>query len=241
MSQEKICAPARVRRRGRHHPDRRRARVAGVLLPGRRPADRGDPRRLPAEPVLQPGEPGGPRGDDGPEIWRQTDGTIAALVAGVGTGGTITGTGRYLKAQNPDVIVVGADPEGSIYSGDVHPYLTEGIGEDFWPQTFDPAARRPLRARLRPRGVPDGATHHARGGHPRRRLLGHRGGGRTRGRARARARRRRRGASCPTRVATTCRSSTRTRGCCSTGSRTVRTSSASRRCSRPSTARSRRS
>jgi cystathionine beta-synthase len=75
----------------------------------------------------------------GPEIWRQTDGRITALVVGVGTGGTITGTARYLKAQNPDVLVVGADPEGSIYSGDVHPYLTEGIGEDFWPQTFDPA------------------------------------------------------------------------------------------------------
>jgi cystathionine beta-synthase len=75
----------------------------------------------------------------GPEIWRQTDGTITAFVAGVGTGGTITGTARYLKAQNPDVLVVGADPEGSIYSGDVHPYLTEGIGEDFWPRTFDPS------------------------------------------------------------------------------------------------------
>jgi cystathionine beta-synthase len=75
----------------------------------------------------------------GPEIWRQTEGRITAFVAGVGTGGTITGTARYLKRQNPDVLVVGADPEGSIFSGDVHPYLTEGIGEDFWPQTFDPS------------------------------------------------------------------------------------------------------
>jgi cystathionine beta-synthase len=75
----------------------------------------------------------------GPEIWRQTDGEIDALVAGVGTGGTITGAARYLKEQNPEILVVGADPEGSIYSGDVHPYLTEGIGEDFWPSTFDPA------------------------------------------------------------------------------------------------------
>ncbi len=74
----------------------------------------------------------------GPEIWRQTDGTITAFVCGVGTGGTITGTSRYLKSQKPDLLVVGADPEGSIYSGDVHPYLTEGIGEDFWPTTFDP-------------------------------------------------------------------------------------------------------
>jgi cystathionine beta-synthase len=75
----------------------------------------------------------------GPEIWRQTDGRITALIAGVGTGGTITGVARFLKKQNPDILVVGADPEGSIFSGDVHPYLTEGIGEDFWPRTFDPS------------------------------------------------------------------------------------------------------
>jgi cystathionine beta-synthase len=76
----------------------------------------------------------------GPEIWAQTEGRVAAFVAGVGTGGTITGVGRYLKQMNRDVLVVGADPEGSIYTcpGDVHPYLTEGIGEDFWPETFDP-------------------------------------------------------------------------------------------------------
>jgi cystathionine beta-synthase len=75
----------------------------------------------------------------GPEIWRQTDGRITAFVTGVGTGGTITGVARYLKAQKPDLLVVGADPEGSIFSGEVHTYLTEGIGEDFWPKTFDPA------------------------------------------------------------------------------------------------------
>ncbi|MEX2203876.1 MAG: cystathionine beta-synthase [Actinomycetota bacterium] len=75
----------------------------------------------------------------GPEIWRQTGGRITAFVTGVGTGGTITGVARYLKAQNPDLLVVGADPEGSIFSGDVHTYLTEGIGEDFWPKTFDPS------------------------------------------------------------------------------------------------------
>jgi cystathionine beta-synthase len=75
----------------------------------------------------------------GPEIWDQTDGTVDIFVAGVGTGGTITGVGRYLKEQNPDVVVVGADPEGSLYSGDrPRPYLTEGIGEDFWPDSFDP-------------------------------------------------------------------------------------------------------
>ncbi len=76
----------------------------------------------------------------GPEIWRQTDGTIDVFVAGVGTGGTISGVGRYLKEQNPDVTIVGADPEGSVYSGDEpRPYLVEGIGEDFWPATFDPS------------------------------------------------------------------------------------------------------
>jgi cystathionine beta-synthase len=76
----------------------------------------------------------------GPELWEQTGGEIDVLVLSVGTGGTISGTARYLKEQNPDLRVVGADPEGSIYSSDeVHPYLVEGIGEDFWPTTFDPS------------------------------------------------------------------------------------------------------
>src|SRR5215203_2366281 len=76
----------------------------------------------------------------GPELWRQTAGRVTHLVAGVGTGGTITGMGRYLKEQNPDIEVIGADPVGSIYSGDeVHPYLVEGVGEDFWPSTYDPS------------------------------------------------------------------------------------------------------
>jgi cystathionine beta-synthase len=74
----------------------------------------------------------------GPELWRQTNGLIDAFVCGVGTGGTATGVGRYLKERKPDVTVIGADPEGSLYSGDtVRPYLVEGIGEDFWPPTFD--------------------------------------------------------------------------------------------------------
>jgi cystathionine beta-synthase len=77
----------------------------------------------------------------GPELWKQTEGKIDVLVAGVGTGGTITGAGRYLKEQKPDLLVVGADPEGSVFSApdeEARPYLVEGIGEDFWPQTFDP-------------------------------------------------------------------------------------------------------
>ncbi len=76
----------------------------------------------------------------GPELHRQTGGRITHLVVGVGTGGTITGVARYLKEQDPGIEVIGADPEGSIFSNqDVHPYLVEGVGEDFWPQTFDPS------------------------------------------------------------------------------------------------------
>ncbi|MBB3663747.1 MULTISPECIES: cystathionine beta-synthase [Prauserella salsuginis group] len=75
----------------------------------------------------------------GPELWRQTEGKITHFVAGVGTGGTISGTGRYLKdASEGAVKVVGADPEGSVYSGGAgRPYLVEGVGEDFWPETYD--------------------------------------------------------------------------------------------------------
>jgi cystathionine beta-synthase len=79
----------------------------------------------------------------GPELWEQSGGQITHLVIGVGTGGTITGTARYLKEQNPEIVVVGADPVGSIYAApseaDVKGYLVEGVGEDFWPETFDPS------------------------------------------------------------------------------------------------------
>jgi cystathionine beta-synthase len=76
----------------------------------------------------------------GPEIWRQTDGRITHLVASVGTGGTVTGTARHLRSMNPAIRVIGADPEGSVLSGDTaRPYLTEGVGEDFFPGTYDPA------------------------------------------------------------------------------------------------------
>ena len=77
----------------------------------------------------------------GPEIWAQTEGRISHFVASVGTGGTISGAAHYLKARNPGIVVVGADPEGSVLSGDTaRPYLTEGVGEDFVPGTFDPAS-----------------------------------------------------------------------------------------------------
>jgi cystathionine beta-synthase len=75
----------------------------------------------------------------GPELWRQTDGRITHFVAGVGTGGTISGTGNFLKeASDGRVRIIGADPEGSVYSGGTgRPYLVEGVGEDFWPRAYD--------------------------------------------------------------------------------------------------------
>ncbi|MGZ4531994.1 MAG: cystathionine beta-synthase [Mycobacteriaceae bacterium] len=77
----------------------------------------------------------------GPEIWADTDGKVTHLVCGVGTGGTITGTGRYLKEVSGGAVqVIGADPEGSVYSGGTgRPYLVEGVGEDFWPAAYDPS------------------------------------------------------------------------------------------------------
>ncbi|MGI5216296.1 cystathionine beta-synthase [Nocardia sp. CA-290969] len=88
--------------------------------------------------------PGGPDSHyetTGPEIWRDTEGTVTHFVAGVGTGGTITGAGRYLKEMSGGKVqVIGADPEGSVYSGGTgRPYLVEGVGEDFWPSAYDPA------------------------------------------------------------------------------------------------------
>src|SRR3954453_21787590 len=79
----------------------------------------------------------------GPEIWEQTGGDLDAIVISVGTGGTISGVGRYFKEHEPGVLIVGADPEGSVYTAqderDVHPYLVEGIGKDTWPKTMDPS------------------------------------------------------------------------------------------------------
>jgi cystathionine beta-synthase len=74
----------------------------------------------------------------GPEIWAATAGRITHFVAGIGTGGTISGIGKALRERNPTVAIVGADTEGSVFSGDTpRPYLTEGVGEDFWPATYD--------------------------------------------------------------------------------------------------------
>lgn len=77
----------------------------------------------------------------GPEIWTGTEGKVDIVVAGVGTGGTICGIARFLRGVNPKVEIVGADPEGSIYTqgadGNLHQYLVEGVGEDFYPDTVD--------------------------------------------------------------------------------------------------------
>jgi cystathionine beta-synthase len=106
--------------------------------------------RLASEPGAwkpdQYSNPNNPRShyeETGPEIWRQTDGRITHFVAGMGTGGTISGVGRYLKERSaerggPAIQVIGADPAGSVYSGGTgRPYLVEGVGEDFWPETYD--------------------------------------------------------------------------------------------------------
>jgi len=86
--------------------------------------------------------PNGPRSHyetTGPEIWRDTEGKVTHFVAGIGTGGTISGTGRYLREQSDTVRIVGVDPEGSVYSGGTgRPYLVEGVGEDIWPGAYDP-------------------------------------------------------------------------------------------------------
>ncbi len=74
----------------------------------------------------------------GPEIWEATEGKITCFIASMGTGGTLSGTARFLKEKNPKIKVVGVDPEGSIYSGDMaQPYKVEGIGEDFIPRNAD--------------------------------------------------------------------------------------------------------
>ena len=144
-------------------------RAQGVRRRGRRLPDRGRRRSTPSsyynvsdrlireiEGAWKPDQysnPNNPRShyeDTGPEIWRQTEGRITHFVTGMGTGGTISGIGRFLKEQNPAVQVVGADPAGSVYSGGTgRPYLVEGVGEDFWPSTYDRDGRRPGHRGLR--------------------------------------------------------------------------------------------
>ena len=134
-------AAARVRRRGRGVPDRGAARAPRLLLLGRRPAHARDARTR-SGPTSTPTRPTRPSTSarPGPRSGARPTGRVTHFVAGIGTGGTITGVARYLKAQNPDVQIIGADPEGSVYSGGTgRPYLVEGVGEDFWPTTYDPS------------------------------------------------------------------------------------------------------
>jgi cystathionine beta-synthase len=87
---------------------------------------------------MNPNNPAAHEETTGPEIWEDSGGDVDVFVAGMGTGGTISGTARFLKKKNPKIVVVGADPEGSILSGDSpRPFKVEGIGEDFIPRTFD--------------------------------------------------------------------------------------------------------
>ena len=155
----------------------------------------------------------------GPEIWEQTKGRVTHFVAGVGTGGTISGIGRYLKERNPAIQVIGADPEGSVYSGGSgRPYLVEGIGEDFWPTTYDPSVVDRVVAisdadsfgTARP-GDPGGGPAPRRIGRDRHRR-------RARGRTGAPGRRGDRRAHPRFRAGAICRSSTTTGGWPTTGS-----------------------
>src|ERR1700733_3104731 len=106
------------------HPDRLVAEIDGAWKP---------------DQYSNPNGPASHYETTGPEIWADTDGKVTHFVAGVGTGGTITGAGRYLKdASEGAVKIVGVDPEGSVYSGGTgRPYLVEGVGEDFWPAAYD--------------------------------------------------------------------------------------------------------
>ena len=126
----------------------------------------------------------------GPEIWEQTGGELDAVVISVGTGGTISGAGRYLKEQNPDLLIVGADPEGSVYTsrGDA-PVPRRGDRQGHVAGDDVARHRRPLGARLGPRLVRDGAEARARGGDPGRRLGGDDDLGRARDREGLRPRR----------------------------------------------------
>ena len=122
-------------------PDRRRPGLAAVLLPRRRPADEGDPGRVPAQPVREPGQPGDALPDaPGRSCGASPAGRSRTSCAASAPAGRSPASRSYLKEQNPKIEVIGADPVGSIYSNEeVHPYLVEGVGEDFWPATYDPS------------------------------------------------------------------------------------------------------
>ena len=165
---------ARVRSRGGAGADRRATRLPAVLLPGRRPADRGDPGRVPAQPVLQPGQPAGAlRVDRARAVG--ADRAAASPTSSPASGRAARSPARSATCASaiPTWSSSAPTPRGrSTPAGaeNVRPYLVEGVGEDFWPETFDPTVDRPLGHGLRPRRVPDHAPARARRGDPRRRL-----------------------------------------------------------------------
>ena len=226
-------AAALVRRRGRRVPDRGAAR--GSALATTRPPNGSCARRrrVPPRPVLEPGQPArartrrpARRSGGRPTAASRTSSPASAPAA------RSPASAAYLKAQNPDVQIIGADPSGSVYSGGTgRPYLVEGVGEDFWPTTFDPSlvdrvievsdADSFLTARR--------VTQRGRAAH--RRLVRHRGARRARGRARRSARTTSSSCCCPTPAAATCRRSSTTSGC-STWASCAPTAPSSATCSR---------
>ena len=176
--------------------------------------DARDARRVPARPVLQPRQPRRARAlDRARDLAPDRRAASPTSWPASAPAAPSPASARYLKAQNPDVQIVGADPEGSVYSGGTgRPYLVEGVGEDFWPTTYDPSRRRPHRDGERRRVVRGGAAGHPRGGPAHRRLVRHRGARRAGGRARSSGPTPSSSCCCPTPGATTCRRSSTTTG-----------------------------
>ncbi len=170
MSQEKISLLRAYGAEVVDHADRGPARVARVLLPGRRPPHRGDPRRVPAEPVLQPGEPGRAlRRRPAPRSGGRRTATSTCSCPASARAGTITGVARLPEGAEAGPARRRRRPRGFDLLRRRPPVPDGGHRRGLLAVDVRPVARRPLRPRLRSRRVPDGAPDHARGGHPRRR------------------------------------------------------------------------